>query len=161
MAKLRIKNVVETRFISDITELDPFQVKFRQARTRETTSREELFADLSQVVHEDNRIVEFKTARNSFEIYAREVFSTFAGCDLVNGDTNKPFFTFRDDGLLGPTLNMSEAEFNEVWGALPVEVTMAIHEACIDVNPFWDVAKRQERASAIISKELAKPSEAT
>lgn len=141
MARIELANIVE-EFTLDY-ELpgtdDRVVVTIKQATTDELIRISGLFAEQTQVWDDAHYgQVQLKRKFNAVELVRYRAYLTMVDCNLE--DANGPLFKFVD-GKYGRRIGMTQAEFNVVWGALPVELTAEIHTKIIKVNPTFDFNK--------------------
>jgi hypothetical protein len=108
-------------------------VHIKEARQREIMLRGK---------YADFLVVEFSRNGTRREIYdvtegemeLREVFLTFAGCNLCKpgAEDESPILLFPDD--------ISEQEFRERWAELPPTICGEWHDLVRSVNPEWEIS---------------------
>jgi len=120
-------------------EGEPTYVEFRQAMQREFQQRDQLISQITREIksNDSDDSITLKQDWSMEQLFAREVYLTLAGCNLVSAETDEPLFSFkRSHG--SPVLDMSESEFMKAWGSLDTFITSEIVEKCHDSN-LWDV----------------------
>ena len=120
---------------------EPTTVTIRQATQAQHEHRQQIFATLERRYNDyaPEQTTLVQTA-NIEELKRLETFLTLADCNITKDDGKKPLFIFKKDANGLPTLDMSNAQFNQAWGLLPPDVASEIHEKVVDLNIMWGPA---------------------
>jgi len=118
---------------------EPTRVTIKQASQAENERRQDQFSDIHTELSYDTsgRQVVVSREKHNVEAMKRlDAFLTLVDTNIVVIEKGKkkpePLFKFEDGEL-----KMTEAEFKEAWGKLPVSVTDEIHSKIVKVNPDW------------------------
>jgi len=137
---LKLSPPIEKTFTLDKTDklygAEGTTVTIRQASQLQHERRQDLFASMQSRLTEDTGIVELVQRFNLPEVHRIEAMLTIIDCNIESED-GKPLFKFKKVSKTGSVLAMSEREFKEAWGQLPVDVATEIHEKILEVNPTW------------------------
>lgn len=111
---------------------DPSVVTIRQATQGDHDRRNQMFSQVTRRYTDSGpEVVQEFSLSNLMRL---EVMMTLAGCNLINAETNKPLFTFKNNRIA------SEAEFNRVWNDLSPDISQAIYKRVLMVNVDWGEA---------------------
>lgn len=125
------------------TEDDPeheAKAKYRQATQAEVESRAS-YGPLKRTLKQNgDQELEFL----NYQAQKRyEVFLTMTDCNIVLPDPLHPgewipAFRFRRQADNKMHVDMSETEFNNIWGILPPSWADELHKGCLKGNVQWD-----------------------
>jgi hypothetical protein len=112
-------------------------VTIRQASQYQHEKRQEIFSNMrSKYSNDGDGLMEIIQRFNALELHRLDVQLTLVDCNII-GEDEKPLFKFRKDSKGRSYLDMSDAEFEEAWGSLPVDIADEIYEKVLEVNPSW------------------------
>ena len=124
-------------------------VTIRQARTGDSIMRAELVAQTSYVVNDGFGEQEIRQRFNWEEMKRYDVFLTLVDCDIVmEDDKGEPvgsWFTFVNGKL------QDRVAFDRAYNALPIEISEAIHEKVLEVNPQWDRRNEEDEEGELFA----------
>lgn len=108
------------------------EITVRQATTGDVRQRADLFSQQSFVL--GSSMPELRQRWNLAELQRYDAYLTLAGCTIVDEDGN-PWFEFKDTPS-GPR-PVDQNKFYRAWDALPPEISSAIYEFILEVNPMF------------------------
>jgi hypothetical protein len=111
----------------------PTTLTVRQASQGEHERRGQLFAKWITSTKLDGTN-NFEREFNYQQLKRLEVFLTLVDCNLTNGSTGKPQFTFKNGRL------DSRPAFDVAWDDLPVMIADEIHDKVLETNPDWSLS---------------------
>jgi len=117
---------------------EPGTITIRQANTYDSERLADETAERTMVWRDDEtgKAVEERYRWNSLTRNRIQAYFTIVESNLED-EEGKPIFKSRVEDEI-TTLNMSQSAFDKMWGKLPGELTLEIHEYIIDMNPQWD-----------------------
>lgn len=107
-------------------------VSFKQATTGEVEVRTGVLQN-RRWKQENGSILLFDDFNVDF-LARTEVRLTLTGTDITFEDGKE--LEFRDGKV------SSESQFNRWWDQLPFQWARKMHEFCLEMNPMWDMSKR-------------------
>lgn len=123
-----------------VAETDLTFVVIRQASQHQHERRASLAKQTSTVYKKDSEEAEYKQYYSAEEQKRLEAYLTLTECN-IEAEASTPekpeyLFKFRTSGK-NAGLAMSEQEFAEAWGKLPMHWAAAIHDKVLEVNKDW------------------------
>lgn len=110
-------------------------VTIRQATVEGVSLRASMFSEtVREWDEEEPTKVRLHSRWNRYDQQRKEVFLTLSGATNIVDENGDDIFKFDTKGRLA----MSETQFNEAWGYLPVGLAKEIHGYVLDMNPVWD-----------------------
>jgi hypothetical protein len=130
---LVVSEETEELQISEIQETAQGYVSFKQATTGEVEIRTGILQN-RRWKQENGSIMLFDDFNVDF-LARMEVRLTMTGTDI----------TFEDGVVLEFKNNklVSESQFNKWWDQLPFQWARKLHSFCLELNPMWDMSKRE------------------
>jgi hypothetical protein len=124
-------------------EGDPTFVEFRQAMQREFQQRDQLMSAITREIKsgDNDESILLKQDWSMDQLYAREVYLTLSGCNLIT-PTEEPVFKFKRGSNSVSVLDMSEHEFLTAWGTLDTFITSEIIDKCHEANLWSNKGKK-------------------
>lgn len=116
----------------------PTMVTIKQATQAQHEIRQQTFATLERryndLAPEETVLVQ---RANTEELKRLETWLTLVECNITREDGKTPLFPSKKgrDGI--PELDMTRAQFDEVWGLLPPSVATEIHQKVLELNVMW------------------------
>lgn len=110
-------------------------ITIRQARTGENIQRADLVAETSYVINDKVLEQEIRQKFNWQAMRRFDVFMTLVDCSIEvedeAGNSVGPWFTFVNGRL------QDRVAFEKAYNALPPEISDAIYNKVLEVNPQW------------------------
>lgn len=134
------------RGVVGVEDNDPIVVRFKQAREKDVYTRQTMLAQRVErrwAPEDMESFAEIVDAINPSRRRAIEVWLTMLSCNVEeeapNGSLRLMFPSVQLNGT--EKLNVKDFDaFERKWGELDPEWALAIHTACILVNPTWGIA---------------------
>ena len=140
--EMSMKQLVNTVSLVEIDPSGETTATVRQATTGDMIAIGNTFGEQTQIFDDGDETIKIKKKWNPDELKRYRCWRCLIGCNIVNKETQEPWFTFRE-GNHGSEPGV-QAAFFKAWDSAVPAVTEALHNAVLTVNPQWNYAAQGE-----------------